>query len=172
MSTLMSSIAINTQRAAAPIVIPSIGVDIEVCIGPAATAGAATLIRTTDAPGFGPPLHRHLSETEVFHVLKGRYLFEVGGQRAIAEAGTTVIGHVGIPHRFTSIDTTPSEMLVLITPAFDAAAFFSELRTIMDTGIPERAALRRFGEKWGVEFLGPPLQQHGFDGALRSAFYA
>ena len=41
------------------IVIPAIGVNLQVRIAPAATEGRATLIETTDAPGYGPPMHRH-----------------------------------------------------------------------------------------------------------------
>lgn len=137
--------------------IPAIGVDIEVCIAPTATENQATLIACTDEPGFGPPQHRHERETEVFHVLRGRYLFEVDGGRVVAHAGETVVAPVGSTHRFTNIADKPSRMLVLITPGLDAAAFFCELRGIMADGQPEPDALNEFGAKWGVEFLGPPL---------------
>ena len=46
---------------------------------------------------------------------------------------------------------------ILITPALDAAAFFTELAETMRNGMPDGAALNAFGAKWGVEFLGPPL---------------
>lgn len=70
--------------------IPAIGLELGVLIEPSATQGRATLIETHDAPGFGPPMHRHENETEVFHVLQGRYLFEVDGKRQIVEAGETL----------------------------------------------------------------------------------
>jgi quercetin dioxygenase-like cupin family protein len=128
-----------------------------VCIEPSATDGRATLIQTIDAPGYGPPMHRHQRETEVFHILQGRYLFEVDGERIVAEAGTTLTAAVGSTHRFINIDSKPSRMLVLISPGLDAAAFFSELRDLMTEGIPDPATLDTFGRKWGVEFSGPPL---------------
>lgn len=138
--------------------IPAIGVNVQVRIAPAATGNKATLIETSDAPGYGPPLHRHERETEIFHVLTGRYLFEVDGERTIASAGETVVGHAGSTHRFTNIDKETSRMLVLITPGLDAAAFFMELRSVMANGEPRPDALRDFGATWGVEFLGPPLK--------------
>jgi quercetin dioxygenase-like cupin family protein len=148
-----------TETAENEIVIPAIGVNLQVRIAPAATQGRATLIETTDAPGYGPPMHRHERETEVFHIVKGRYLFEVDGKRTIAEAGTTVFAKVGSTHRFSNIDAEPAQMLILIMPGLDAAAFFTELGNVMESGIPAPETLQKFGDKWGVEFLGPPLAQ-------------
>ncbi|APR34883.1 cupin domain-containing protein [Paraburkholderia sp. SOS3] len=137
--------------------IPAIGLDLKVCIGPSSTQGRATLIETCDAPGFGPPMHRHEHETEVFHVLQGRYLFEVDGKREVVQAGETLTAQVGTTHRFVNIDHDASRMLVLISPGFDAAGFFSELRDAMAGGHADPAALARLGTKWHIEFLGPPL---------------
>ncbi|MEX3973765.1 cupin domain-containing protein [Paraburkholderia caribensis] len=137
--------------------IPAIGLDLKVCIGPSATQGRATLIETRDAPGFGPPMHRHENETEVFHVLQGRYLFEVDGKRQVVQAGDTLTALVGTTHRFVNIDNDTSRMLVLISPGFDATGFFSELRDAMSDCHPDPATLARLGIKWHIEFLGPPL---------------
>ena len=137
--------------------IPAIGVTVQVRIAPTATENKATLIETTDEPGYGPPQHRHERETEVFHVLCGRYLFEVDGKRMVVSAGETVVAHVGSTHRFTNIADQMSRMLVLITPGFDATAFFTELRGVMTNGEPEPDKLRDLGMKWDIEFLGPPL---------------
>jgi hypothetical protein len=38
-----------------------------------------------------------------------------------------------------------------------AGAFFTELAGVMRDCVPDKAALNRFGAKWQVEFLGPPL---------------
>ncbi|CAD6548178.1 cupin domain-containing protein [Paraburkholderia metrosideri] len=149
---------LNPSNASAnTIAIPAIGVNVQVRIAPTATGAKATLIETSDEPGYGPPLHRHERETEVFHVLRGQYLFEVDGERIIASAGETVVGHAGSTHRFTNIDQQTSRMLVLITPGLDARAFFSELRGVMANGEPDPKELQDFGMRWGVEFLGPPL---------------
>jgi quercetin dioxygenase-like cupin family protein len=139
------------------IAIPAIGVNVQVRIAPTATGNKATLIETTDEPGYGPPQHRHERETEIFHVLCGRYLFEVDGKRIVVSAGETLVAHAGSTHRFTNIDDQASRMLVLITPGLDAAAFFTELRSVMANGEPEPDALRDLGTKWDIEFLGPPL---------------
>jgi uncharacterized cupin superfamily protein len=112
-----------------------------------------------NAPGFGPPLHRH-NETEVFRVLEGRYLFEVSGRRLEAATGDTISVPGGDAHAFINITGQPARQLVMILPAMDAARFFSELGEFFAKGKPDRDALNLFGKPWGVEFLGPPLSPH------------
>jgi hypothetical protein len=101
-------------------------------------------------------MHRYERETEVFHILKGRYLFEVDGEQTVAKAGMTVVANVGISP-VSSTSTTSLRMLILIMPGLDAAAFFTELRSVMKNGIPDPGTLQKFGDEWKVEFLGPPL---------------
>jgi quercetin dioxygenase-like cupin family protein len=146
---------------AAPISIPAIGLDLFVRLPPAASGGALTVIETVNAPGFGPPRHRH-PEAEVFRVLEGQYLYEVDGQRFRAEAGEVVAVPGGAEHAFANVSDRPARQLVMILPALDAATFFTELGAVMKDGVPDQAALNAFGARWQVEFLGPPL--HPADG--------
>ena len=90
---------------AAPISIPAIGLDLFVRLPPAASGGALTVIETVNAPGFGPPRHRH-PEAEVFRVLEGQYLYEVDGQRFRAEAGAAGRDTRGMlrQHQFTKCE--------------------------------------------------------------------
>lgn len=136
---------------------PEIGLELRVRLPPEASDGAMTVIETLNAPGFGPPLHRH-AETEVFRVLSGRYLFEMDGRRFIAEAGDVVSVPGGAAHAFVNLTDAPSRQLVMILPGLDAAGFFLGLGAVMRGGIPDRAALNAFGARWGVEFLEPPLR--------------
>jgi quercetin dioxygenase-like cupin family protein len=136
--------------------IPAIGLELAVRLPPEASGDALTVIETTNAPGFGPPLHRH-HETEVFRVLEGRYLFEVDGQRFEAGTGDVISVPGGVAHTFVNITDKPAHQLVMILPAMDAQAFFLGLGEIMGKGKPDREALNAFGKAWGVDFLGPPL---------------
>jgi quercetin dioxygenase-like cupin family protein len=142
---------------AAPIDIAAIGLRVQQRIAPDATGALATVIETTDQPGFGPPQHRHEIETEVFHVLQGRYLFEVDGVQTIVSEGETIVATQGTTHRFVNVDDQASRMLVLITPGWDAAGFFEELGDVMADGLPDPKVLKAFGDKWHIEFVGPPL---------------
>ena len=55
-----------------------------------------------DEPGTGPALHVHPYD-EVFVIQQGRARFFVGDQTIDAEAGETVLGPAGLPHRFINL---------------------------------------------------------------------
>jgi len=152
----MSISFLHSRNTQAPIQIPAIGLDLFVRTPPAASAGEFCFIETINAPGAGPPRHRH-REAEIFRVIEGRYLYEVDGRRFVAEVGDVVSIPGGAAHGFVNVTGAPARQYILIAPALDAEAFFTELAGTMRAGIPDPAALDTFGAKWGVEFLGPPL---------------
>lgn len=55
-----------------------------------------------DEPGKGPGLHVHPYD-EIFVVLEGRARFFVGDDVIDADAGDTVLGPAGLPHRFINL---------------------------------------------------------------------
>jgi quercetin dioxygenase-like cupin family protein len=140
-----------------PILIPQIGLTLLVRVPPDTTEDALTAIETINAPGFGPPLHRH-RETEIFYVLEGRYLFEVDGKRFTADMGDVVTAPGGSAHTFVNVTDAPARQFIQILPGLDAASFFLELGDVMRDGKAGRDALNAFGKRWHVEFLGPPLK--------------
>ncbi len=140
-----------------PILIPQIGLTLRVRVPSDTTGDALTSIETINAPGFGPPLHRH-RETEVFYVLEGRYLFEVDGKRFTAEVGDVVTAPGGSAHTFINVTDAPARQFIQILPGLDAATFFLELGDVMRDGKADQDALNAFGKRWHVEFLGPPLK--------------
>lgn len=140
-----------------PILIPQIGLALRVRVPHEMTGGVLTCIETVNAPGFGPPLHRH-RETELFYVLEGRYLFEVDGRRFTADAGDVVAAPGGSAHAFVNLADTPARQFIQILPGLDAAAFFLGLGDAMRDGRLDQDALNAFGAQWHVEFLGPPLK--------------
>jgi quercetin dioxygenase-like cupin family protein len=137
--------------------IPAIGLELKVRLPLEASGGGMTIIETVNAPGFGPPIHRH-HETEVFHVQTGRYLFEVDGERFEVGAGDVIAVPGGNAHGFVNITSRPASQFILIVPGLDASAFFTELANAMEEGKPDPALLKAFGIRWGVEFLGPPIK--------------
>jgi quercetin dioxygenase-like cupin family protein len=146
----------STPENLSAVKIPAIGLELTVRLPPEASGKTLTVIETVNAPGFGPPLHRH-RETEVFRVLEGRYRFEIDGERFEAGAGEVISVPGGIGHRFVNITDKPAQQLVMILPGMDAQAFFVGLGQLMANGRLDPATLNAFGREWGVEFLGPPL---------------
>jgi quercetin dioxygenase-like cupin family protein len=147
---------IHTQAGEEPLLLPELGLQIRVRLPLQASGGGLSIIETVNAPGFGPPLHRH-RETEIFHVLRGRYLFEVDGKRFYAETGDVVTAPGGVAHAFVNVGSEPASQFIIIEPGLDALAFFSGLGDVMKGGRPDEQALAEFGKQWGVEFLGPPI---------------
>lgn len=135
--------------------IEALGVDLTIRVPPGVTGGELTLFETVNAPGSGPPLHRH-RETEIFRVLEGRYLFQVDNRSFESGAGDVVSVPGGAVHAFVNISDKPARQLVLMLPGMDAHAFFLGLSEVFLTK-PSRDDLNAFGKPWGVEFLGPPL---------------
>jgi quercetin dioxygenase-like cupin family protein len=154
----MSIKFIHSKGTEEPIKIPAIGLDLYVRLASSASSGAFSIIETINAPGAGPPRHRH-PEAEIFRVLEGRYLYELDGRRFYAEEGDVVSIPGGIEHGFVNVTDKPARQYILIVPALDAAAFFTGLAGVMKDGVPDKAALNAFGTKWQVEFLGPPLSR-------------
>jgi quercetin dioxygenase-like cupin family protein len=152
----MSLSFVHSKGADAPITIPAIGLDLYVRMAPAASGGAFSIIETINAPGKGPPRHKH-PEAEIFRVLEGRYLYEMDGRRFYAETDDVVSIPGGAGHGFVNVTDKPARQYILIFPTLDVAGFFTELADVMRNGVPDKAALNRFGAKWRVEFLGPPL---------------
>ncbi|MEJ0020460.1 MAG: cupin domain-containing protein [Acetobacteraceae bacterium] len=153
----MTFLPYRSSPGEAPILVPAIGLTLRVRLPPETSSGTLTIIETLNAPGFGPPLHRH-PETEIFRVMTGRYLYEIDGQRSIAEVGDVVCVPGGAAHGFVNITDAPAEQFILIMPGMDAVAFFTGLGEVMKNGRPDTDALNRFGKLWDVEFLGPPLR--------------
>lgn len=152
--TTISSLSPTDDRCVA---IPEIGLELRVRTPSSFTSSGLELIETVNAPGYGPPLHKH-REAEIFYVLQGRYLFEIDGKRFEAKMGDTVVANGDVPHRFVNIDDHPSRQLVMIVPGIDAFAFFTELGSAMKGGRLDNQAKQAFSAQWGVDFLGPPLE--------------
>lgn len=146
----------HSKATEVPIKVPAIGLDLTVRVDPSTTGGEFCFIDTVNAPGFGPPRHRH-TETEVFRVMEGRYLFEVDGEQFFAEEGDVVTVPGGASHAFVNVTDKPARQYILIAPGLDAVGFFTGLAHIMRNGRPDTAELNEFGKRWQVEFLGPPL---------------
>jgi len=136
--------------------IPTLGLDLAVRLRPDLTGGDLTILETINAPGFGPPLHRH-HETEIFRVLEGRYLYEVNGRRFEVSEGDVVSVPGGDAHAFVNITDQPARPIMLMLPGMDAQTFFTQLGELLAKGKQPLDVLNAFGAPWGVEFLGPPL---------------
>jgi hypothetical protein len=65
----------------------------------------------------------------------------------------------GAAHTFVNITDVPARQFIQIVPGLDAKAFFLGLADVMRDGKLDQAALNAFGQRWHMEFLGPPLKK-------------
>jgi quercetin dioxygenase-like cupin family protein len=115
--------------------------------------------------GYAPPLHVHLNQDEVFHVLAGRICVEVGGCLHRAGPGDILKAPKGIPHRFIVVSEDGATVLT-ITSGSDFESFVREASVPIAGGVirslhaptPEEIARQSAAAiANGLELLGPPL---------------
>ncbi len=106
------------------------------------------------APGFGPPLHSHPSQLELFHIIKGQHRFLLGDEELIAGPGDCVVIPAGVAHTFQNVAGEDGLVHFELLPAGAAEPFFDRLVSDF-TGIADMGA---FFAEHGLELLGPPLE--------------
>lgn len=115
-----------------------------------ATGGAYTLFEEVP-PLADTPLHVHEREDELFHVLEGEHVFQVGDQEFSTGAGGIVFAPRGIPHSQRRVVPGQGRLLVLTTPG-GFEGFFRQLATAHELGTlgPDAyaAASAQYGISW------------------------
>jgi mannose-6-phosphate isomerase-like protein (cupin superfamily) len=134
------------------------------------TGGAFGLLETLVAPGFSPPLHVHHREDEAFWILEGQVTMRCGERTFQAGPGAFVFLPRDVPHTFVVEGDAPARMLTLLTPGGGEGFFLAAGRTPEQDGLPpagppDIAALKRAGEQFGAEIVGPPMAPAGRSGA-------
>jgi quercetin dioxygenase-like cupin family protein len=124
------------------------------------TGGNLSVIEATMPAGFGPPLHRHDVEDELFYLVEGEMTFWCAGQEATYGPGATIWLPRGLPHRFQVSDDGPARMLQLSTPAQfeDFALAVGEpaaAPVLPPPAAPDVDALVRIAAEYQIEILPP-----------------
>lgn len=124
------------------------------------TDGALTALEFTGPRGFGPPLHSHDVEDELFHVLEGEVRFVSGDVQTVASEGGVVFLPKQRPHQFQVLSET-ARVFQVTTPA-QFGDFVRTLGTPADRPeLPEPAEVdgARVAEvcaQFQIQVLGPP----------------
>ncbi|WP_447406319.1 cupin domain-containing protein, partial [Clostridium perfringens] len=74
----------------------------------------------------GPPLHVHPYQDEIFFIVQGEYLFQVGELRHNLKAGDTIFLPRTVPHAFAQL-TDIGKMFFLFQPSGKMEDFFRAL---------------------------------------------
>jgi mannose-6-phosphate isomerase-like protein (cupin superfamily) len=127
-------------------------VEIVVKASAAATAGAFALFEEREP--VDTPLHVHKREHELFVVLEGEHVFQVGEQEFRVGAGGLVFAPRGIPHAQRRVVPRTGRVLVLTVPG-GLEGFFRELADADRAGELGPAAYARASERHGITWLTP-----------------
>lgn len=123
----------------------------------AETGGTYPMLTGLTPPHGGPPLHKHLSDSETFYVLSGEFVFELDGVIHQAGPGSTVHIPAGVTHLYQCVSEEPGEVLLVVQPG-GLDDFFIELDALLKAhSEPPMPAIAALHEKFGMELMGPPL---------------
>ena len=139
------------------IVLVALGIETRVLVPSAASGGQLALFEETTAPGKGPPVHIHHRQAEIFRFLDGEHEVMVGDRRFRATAGAVAVVPAGVPHTFRNVGGTPARLQFILTPGEGGEAFFRDLAPLVAAGPPDPLALTALADRYGTEFVGPPL---------------
>jgi mannose-6-phosphate isomerase-like protein (cupin superfamily) len=116
-----------------------------------ATGGAFTLFEENEP--VDTPLHVHEHEDELFYVIEGEHVFQVGEEEFRVGPGGLVFAPRGVPHAQRRAVPRTGRILVLTAPA-GLEGFFRELAQADRAGAIGPEAYARASERYGVTWLG------------------
>lgn len=119
------------------------------------TNGDLTIFEFTGNGKGGPPLHVHPHQDEIFFVIQGTYLFQVGQEKHTLNAGDTMFLPRTVPHTFAQL-TDQGKMLYLFQPSGKMEDFFRTIGKLTAQPTPEQGA-KIFADH-DMQVVGPPLQ--------------
>jgi quercetin dioxygenase-like cupin family protein len=110
---------------------------------------------TLVSPKSGPPLHVHFYQDEIFYVLEGEYLFQVGDEKHQLKPGDTIFLPRNVPHTWVQLHET-GKMLVILQPAGKMEEFFLKVASLDHDPTPEEMA--KIIAAYEQKVVGPPLK--------------
>lgn len=126
--------------------------------------GALSVVEFAAARGFGPPVHRHDDEDELFVVLDGEVAFHAGDEVTVARQGS--IAHLphGIPHTFQV--HSDEARFVCVTGSRERAPRFDRMVATLGMEVPtpslpepgpiDPGLVAEVCADHGIQVLGPP----------------
>jgi quercetin dioxygenase-like cupin family protein len=126
---------------------------IDVKMSSADSRGAAFVIENTNRAKGGPARHLHVAQEELFYVIEGEYVIEVGADRFTLKAGDSLMAPRQVPHVWARTGEAIGRLLITFTPPGRMEAFFDEVSKAGGMP-PQDPALWR---AHGMELVGPPL---------------
>lgn len=127
-------------------------------------SGSLSVVEFSAPRGFGPPLHQHRDEDELFFVIEGETTARLGDETLEADTGACFLLPHGRPHSFQIVSET-ARLLTVTAKSGDPATFDGMVRAL---GVPtEQPVLPQPGPidpeevgrvcaEYGIDVVGPP----------------
>jgi quercetin dioxygenase-like cupin family protein len=103
----------------------------------------------------GPSFHYHQYQDEVFYVIKGQYIFQLGQEKQTLNTGDLIFLPRNIPHTWIQI-SEEGEMFYFLQPAGKMEEFFQRMTDLGANGTKEERA--QIGRDSGIFNVGPGLK--------------
>lgn len=111
--------------------------------------------QTSLSPGRGTPLHIHNSQDEIFYILEGSYLFQVGDQKHSMSKGDSIFLPRKVPHAWTQVSET-GKMTVTLQPAGRLEEFFVTMAGLDHD--PTKEEMEKIFTDNDMIIVGPPIK--------------
>lgn len=115
------------------------------------TRGAFTLFEEVP-PLLDTPRHVHEREDELFYVLEGEHVFQVGEEEFRAGPGGLVFAPRGVPHAQRRVVSGEGRLLILTSPA-GFEGFFRELAAADEAGTLGPEAYASASQNYRITWL-------------------
>jgi mannose-6-phosphate isomerase-like protein (cupin superfamily) len=116
-----------------------------------ASTGALSVFEEVP-PMVDTPRHVHSNEDELFYVLEGEHVIEVGEEERRVGAGEAVIAPRGVPHAQRRVVAGEGRLLIVTVPGgFDG--FFRELAAADAAGTLGPDAYAEASRRYGISWL-------------------
>ena len=103
----------------------------------------------------GPMLHVHHHQDEIFSIIDGEYLFQVGNEQFKVRAGDTVFAPRGVPHTWVQLSES-GRQVYSVQPAGSLEEMFVKLNELKEP--PTEQILQKIHQAAGLDVIGPGLQ--------------
>lgn len=121
------------------------------------TDGALSMSEYTGYTKGGPPLHIHPHVDEIFYILEGAHLFQLGDEQFHLNKGDTVFIPRGTPHAPAQIQDKGS-YLYFFTPSGTMEDFFRALGEVKVTQQATPEQMAKLFTDHDMKIVGPPLK--------------
>jgi uncharacterized RmlC-like cupin family protein len=92
------------------------GVQLSYLAGAPANSVDPDILEHFVPPGAGPPFYLHVSRSDAFYVVQGKFRFRCGANETLVTAGQFLMIPQGLPHLYENVGEEWGRLLNIVTP--------------------------------------------------------